>query len=322
MSGLSIPLQEISFGPNEVPQQPIPRLVYPVQGAAWRRGDIIANQAVGTVVSPPASAGALAGVAGPALSAITITDATTAGAPALTYFIIATYDDGAGNQSNPSQEIVYNSKAGTTPQVSVASAGAPAGAADWDLYVGLFSGGECLQNEAVIALGASDTVEYPLDNCPGANLCPTNPANTVGILGFADVASNAVFAAGYPGSTFTSPMPAFGPSDSVPPNSPPEVNQIPVISLANNLLIEINLKKTTPYWPTLDGTPAGLAYDTASGFWYADPGGSNKALHLVTAVSGAPTVNPLTGAPVGSNPGSFGDFGVRMIASVDPTFLA
>jgi hypothetical protein len=320
----TIPYQEISLGPNEVPQQPIPRLVYLAQGAAFRRGDIVAKAITGAITTPSASSGALAGKAGPSTSAITITNHAVAGAPATTYFIMCTYEDsGDSSQSNPSSEVVYNCPAGNVPNVSVASAGAPAGADHFNIFVGLFPGGECLQNAAPVLLGGNANLTYPLTNNYGANLCPTNPANNVGILGLADVASNALFTGGYPGQAAAPfPLPAFGASGSVPPLDPPEAIQISLISLANNTLIEINLKNTTPYYPGLDGTTAGLAYDPATGFWYADPAGSHASLHLVTAVNGAYTTNPLTGVPVGSNPGQVGDFGVRMIAYVDSTYLA
>jgi hypothetical protein len=316
MAGLTIPYSEVMLGANTSIQQPNPRSMYLAQNAAWRRGDFVQKINTGTVTAPPqAGVGTGAGIAGPATSAITFGTAASTGAPATTYYIMVTYHGSSTNESEPSQEYAVSVGPNLVPTIVVASAGEPAFATLFSAYVGIFPGGESLQGTTT-ATGSTYTVVYTLANNGGANRSVTNPSTN--ILGLADNDSNALFFAGVGGAVQPAYLPAFGQTVNVPPFDPPETIQPAVITLGNGQLFEINLKSTTAYYPTLDGTTAGLALDSTTGYWYLDTAGSNAICTIQGKVVGALTQNVLAATPtaIGNNPGGVGDFGARVIAYI------
>ncbi len=275
-----------------------------LQGAAWRRGDILISSTTGTITAPPAGSGSLAALipGTSTTSAVTFGSASTSGAAATTYYIAVTYT-GSSTESAPSQTYVVNSPAGHTPTVTVASAGAPAAATGWNAYIGITPGGLSLENAAPTSLGSAYTVTSPLTNNIGWNRAATNPSS--GIVGLALNASNENFFDGSGGSFNVGPGSRLGANTGIPPLAPFEAQGFYVAGLGQGQLLEMNLINTTAWYPSLLGTTAGLALDATTGFFIVDPGQTNKIITITDKRDGVyigPTAQ-----------GGTGDLGVRII---------
>jgi hypothetical protein len=278
---------------------PLIQTYNPAPFAAFRRADFLALTTTGTIVTPPATltggTGALAGVAGPAASAVTFTQTVSAAAPTATYYVVITYT-GTGAESAPSQEFIVNSQIGFVPTINVAAAGAPTGATGYSLYIGYFPGTEVRQSTAV-ALGTATTTTTPLANSIGVARAATN-ANA-NIVGMAVNSSAADYFVGTGGSFLVNEGSTLGATNSLGPLEPNEIFRTPVLKVNNGAMIEISLRQA--YYPALDGTTAGLYLDPVTGFFVADNSQSNKILNILGQVPGVPSVS-----------GNVGDVGARV----------
>lgn len=237
-----------------------------LQGAAFREADFLTLATTGAI-STPSPTGSMATVAGPAASAITIGTTAAAGAPAATYYVITTYT-ATSNESLPSAEYLINCAAGTVPTVNVASAGAPAAATNFAAYIGVYSGGEALQQatKTTTALGATFNAAYPLTNNTGANRAASNVS--ANIVGIALHDSAAIYAQGVGGSATAGGLGnLLGTWVNPPPLGGIDPQQCLVAKLTNNVPLEISLKQA--YYPALIGAAVGLTLDT-SGYFVAD----------------------------------------------------
>lgn len=324
MAGLLIPYYEPQLAPSNSVFQPNPFLVTPAQNASWKRGDILAQVTTGSITPVPGNgANALAGVAGPAASAITITNHASTGAPALAYYIVATYTDGGTGESKASAEILYNAPAGYVPEVTVASAGAPSGATDFNVYAGLAPGG-AVQQTTGTALGSASDLAYPLTNSRGANAITSNPS--ANLLGIAQSSSDSTFGA-FPGGTYIPKTSAFGATADFPPIAPGELGQLYCISL-NGQPLEISLSQAYALEKSLEGTSVGLTVDATSGWVYADPAASNKVARIQGVQSNIPALiisnaTATSGNALGPGPtGQYGDLGGRVIITFTSGLIA
>jgi len=274
------------------------------QSAAWRRGDILQNITTGTVSPPPVNGtSTLAGVAGPVLgTTLHVSYSASAGAPQATYYGAASYT--ASGLESVATPFVINVPAGNLPTVLVDSAGAPASADHFAAYLGTSPGNISLQQatRTTTALGATFTAANPLTNSVGWNRSVTNPS--ANIVGMAVDASSELFFSGGGGSFAVGPGSLLGAQTPMSP-AITEAQSAYVIGLGQNQQVEMNLINTTAFYPSLIGTTAGLALDTATGFFIVDPGGSNKILTIVDRRPGV-FIGPTTG-------GQVGDGGVRVI---------
>ena len=324
---LLIPYYEpaLSYGDNTL--QPPTRLVTPIQGAAWNRGDIVVLATTGSVTVPPGNgAGGLAGVYGPAASAITVAGYAVAGAPAQAYWIIVAYNDNSTGISLPSQEILYQAPAGYVPAVTVSVTGEPPGSGYFHTYIGIQPGNEYKQDASATALGSTFNAAYPLTNYQGANQGATNLSGS--ILGLAQTGNASTFGA-YPGGQYVSPQNAFGTTSDFPPLTPSELYQLYVIDL-HEVLVEMSLVQSYSLYNSLIGTTVGLNLATAIGggsVFVADPSQSNKVGTIVDIAQGAPPLiisnaSATSGNALGPGPtGSPGDFGGRVIVRFTSTAL-
>lgn len=324
MAGLTIPYYEPQLAPSNSILQPNTRLVTPSQSGSWKRGDIVFQQTTGSITLPPGNgANALAGVAGPATSAITIANHAVAGAPAQSYYIICTYTDGGTGESQSSSEILYNCPAGNVPAVTVASAGKPSAATDFNVYAGILPGTEVQQTTATV-LGSTSNLAYPLTNNRGGNVISSNPSGN--ILGLAQEASNRTFGA-FPGGTYIDPKSAYGATADFPPLAPTELSQLYLISLVNQPL-EISLSQAYAMNANLQDTQVGLTVDATSGWVYADPAASNKVATITDIPQSVPALiisnaTASSGNALGPGPtGQPGDLGGRVIITFLSTALA
>lgn len=321
---LTIPYYEPQLAPSNSLLQPNTRLVTPVQNGSWKRGDIVYQQTVGSITLPPGNgANALAGVAGPPASAITIANHASSGAPALPYYIICSYTDGGTGESQSSTEILYNCPAGYVPAVTVSSTGKPSAATDFNVYAGILPGTEVQQTTAT-ALGSASNLAYPLTNSRGANAISSNPSGS--LLGLAQEGSARTFGA-FPGGTYIDPKSAFGATADFPPLAPTELYSLYLISLVNQPL-EISLSQAYAMNAGLQDTQVGLTVDATTGIVYADPAASNKVATITDIPQSVPAliINNATassGNAVGPGPtGSPGDLGGRVIITFLSTALA
>lgn len=270
------------------------------QGAAFREGDVLQLITTGTIVTPNPTGSTLGpNVPGPTSSAITLGTTTASGAPAATYYILLTYTL-TSNESATSLEQVVNVPAGYVPTVNVASAGAPAGATNYAAYIGLYPGGETLQQatRTTTALGTAFTTPYPLTNNQGVNEGATNPSAS--IVGIALQDSAAMYATGVGGSYTAGGLnQVLGAQGGPPPLTPLYPWQALVGSLLNSQPLEISLKQA--WYPSLQGTTVGLTYDTASGWWIADNSVGNNTIASIQSK----VVAPDAGGP--------GDTGARVV---------
>lgn len=323
---LLIPYYEPQLAPTDSKIQPNTALVTPIQGAGWKRGDIVVQQTVGTATLPPGNGtGTLAGVAGPLASAVTLGTYAVAGAPTQTYWIVVTYA-ASGGESQASQEFTITCPAGYVPSVTVASAGAPGAATSFNWYASILPGSELKQNAAIVTLGTASNGANPLTNAVGANVGATNLSGN--ILGLAQTDNLSSFGA-YPGGSFVSPQNAFGATSDFPPMTPSELSQLYIVTLYNQPL-EISLVQSASLSQALVGTQVGLNWASATGggtIVTADPSQSNKVATIVGIAQGVPPLlisnaTATTGTAQGPGPtGNFGDLGGRVIITFLPAAL-
>lgn len=312
---------QLSYGNNTL--QPPTRLVTPQQGAAWNADDIVVLATTGSITSPPGNGtGALAGIAGPATSAITVAGYAVTGAPAQAYWIIVAYSNSGGTAiSQPSQEIYYQAAAGYVPAVTVSTTGEPSSSGYFQTYIGTLPGTEALQNtqSSPTALGSAYDAAYPLANSQGANQGATNQSGN--ILGLAQSPSTSTFGA-FPGGAYVPSDRAYGSTSDFPPLAQTnELFQLYVIDLSL-VNLEMSLSQSYGYYQTLVGTEVGLNLAAATGGGYvfiADPSQSNKVARIVDLATGVPPLiisnaTATSGTALGPGPtGSYGDFGGRVI---------
>ena len=313
---MAISYRESQFVGNPNLKEPIPYLVSPAQDQTWNRGDILGLETVGTIVAPPGvGTGALASAAGPLASAVTITNAATAGAQPHTYFIELTYT-ATSAESAVSQLFVQNCPAGYTPSVTVASAGAPAGATDFAAYIGLSPTSLALQQatKTTTALGSAYVATSPLTNYTGAFRVATNVASNIAGIAIDD--SGALLFGGYSGSftagTVTS---LFGSSNSMQPLMATDAPLNMINGLGNGAQIEMNLNTASgAFTQALISQTAGITLDPATNFYTVDTTQSNKVCRIVDARQGVYI------GPTASSDSS--GLGTRVIVSFLPSVLA
>lgn len=299
-----------------------PRTVqgYPAQTAAWRDGDILTPVTTGTITLPTQGAGNFTNATGaltpgPSLGTnpvpfqinnssssqtqgvVTVTGTTAASAPAQTYFVEVTYvETSLTNESQVSVPFIINCAAGVTPNVNVASAGAPAGADHYAVYASFMPNTFWLQH-AVVALGTATAIVYPLTNSIGLNKGSVGISSS--IFGMADSDSDAYFAgqlgAAPGGSQATGKRSLFGATQSYGPGWTNDPYALPVTKLQIGLM-EINLVQA--YSPGLNYASVGFNIDSATGYFTAD-----------TTQTAAAVIQDLAYYP---DTGNTGDFGARV----------
>lgn len=288
-------------------KEPKPFVVLPTQNAAWRAGDILVQSTTGTITNPPAvGSGSLASALAPGAtgaSAITLGTSASAGAPALTYYGVATYT-GTSAESATSAPFIINCPAGFLPTVTVASAGAPGTATGFNTYLGLYPGQYFKQDASATSLASAFTATYPLANFLGANRGATNLSSN--ILGIAQTAVDATYFSGI-GGAFTAGQNSsqLGSTNTVPPLMPSDAYQLYVTGLGYGQYVELNLNQNTMLTQGILGTTAGLTLDAASGIWTVDPTQSNKIVTIAEFRQGV-AIGPTAS-------GSFGDLGARVV---------
>jgi len=277
--------------------------VLKAQNAVFRRGDFLQNVTTGSIVFPSPQ-GSMATTTPTA--AVTTGTTTSSGAPAQFYYYYYTYT-GSSNESLPSAEGTIYVPAGYEGTITVPSAGAPAAATGWSLYVGLVQGNEWQQVTGT-GLGSAATIPYPLTNSIGANRA-ANDAHT-NILGLA-VDDYDVYYAPNQGSPGTSNRSPFGIDVTAPPSGFLEQYQAKVWLLSAGQRFEMSVLQ--PYPVAQFGT-FGLLYESTGGAnaFVADNTQTDKPLTYVGKVQG-PT-NP-TYDSVGTN----GDTGWRGIFTIAST---
>jgi len=287
--------------PNQVPY-------YPAPGAIWREGDVLIQSTTGTMTQPPnLGLGTFVGQAGPAASRVTFTAATTAGAPAATYYIQVTDAYSGGNESIPSQEFIVNSQAGQTPIVAVSATGAPTNATSFNVYAARYPGMEGKQNSSITAYASTVTLASPLTNSIGVNKGAT--AAAANIVGIAVNDSTQNYFIGGGGSILVGNQSILGATNSLPPLTPPEVLQAYVIKLQNGTYWEFSLRTTIPWYPSLVGSSVGLYLDATTGFWVVD----TAQTAVATIYQSSDGVNSICG--------TVGDIGKRVIVTFTGTGL-
>lgn len=309
--------REPSFVGSPNIREPFPVPFQLAQNAVFRRGDILVLQTTGAITNPPnPGTGSLSGVAGPLASAVTIVGTAAANAPATTYFIYVSYSAAGPLESLPSQLFVFNAKPGQVPQVTVASAGAPAAATGFHTYIGLVPDATPRQDAtaAGTALGSAFTGPFPLTNYIGAAEGATNLSGN--ILGVAQHASNENYYDGYGGSfTAGTPNSGLGATNTIAPLTPTEAPLAYIITLDNGTLFEFNLNVASGGWQnSLIGTQAGLTLDATTGWWTVDTTQTNKVCKIVDHRPGV-YIGPTT-------QGNALDAGVRVVVEFLPAALA
>ncbi len=278
---------------------PAPRGYFLAPAAAFKESDVLQLITTGTIATP-APTGALATTAGPAPAAIAIGTAAAAGAPAATYYGFVTYS-ATGTESLPSTEFVMPVQAGHVPTITVASAGAPSGATDFQAYVGIYSGGESSQAALPgTALGSAFTVPNPLTNSAGVNRLSVAPSATAPIVGLALHDSAALYESGIGGSnTAGAPANVLGTWVNPPPLGAFDPQQALVLALVNQQVVEFSLKQA--FYPSLIGAPVGVSLDAASNQFVLDTGAAVKPATITQAVFGVPSYSGGIGLTVGAN---------------------
>lgn len=265
---------------------PLVRSYNPIQSPVFREADFLFLKTVGAnsaATRISASSGALAGAPGPVFNAtisvnstaavtsgnITVTGVATAGAPAAIYYVYATYTAAGPVESLPGNEFIVNCAAGFTFSVQVNTAGAPAAATNFAVYVSTYESGELLQqaNKLTTALGAAFTVPFPLVNAVGVQRAAAG-TNT-NIVGISMHDSQSVWAmgvgAGFTAGNISNLLGAWMPPPTLGPIDP---SQMLVASLINAQPFEISLIQ--PWTSAMIGAVAGLNIDPTTGWFVAD----------------------------------------------------
>lgn len=294
----TIPYFEPQWVRNTLANEPEQLLYAPAPGQFWRRGSFLIPVTTGSIVAPPGGVGTLATTPGPAASAVTLSYSASAGAPGGSSWVILTYRGASTAESLPSQEFIVNVPPGNVLTAIVSATGAPALATNFAAYVSQIPGFELLQG-TVTALGSTFTASNPLADSTGVGQAATNVAGSIAGMAIND--SNENFYAGPGGSTNVGSQSLMGSTNSLPPLTPLEPPLDYVLKL-NACWIEMNLRQTIPYYPSLIGTQVGLYLDATSGWFVADTSQSNKVATIVQQAAGVPGVQ-----------GSYGDLGARVV---------
>jgi hypothetical protein len=295
--------------------------IYPAQLALWRTGDILTPVTTGTITTPTGGTAASFTNAtglltpGPSLGtspvpfqmatssstqtqgAVTVTAVTAASAPAQTYFCVVTYDITIATESQVSQAFIINCAAGITPDVNVASAGAPAGATTYGVYLSFMPNTFWLQH-AVTALGTPTAITYPLTNSIGINKAAASISTN--IVGMADCDSDAYFAgtlgATAGGSQFNSKRSLFGATQSFGPGWTNDPFALPVTKLQNG---QVEMSLVQAFNPGLNYSACGVNIDATTGYFVADT--TQTACAIIQDLAFGPGYR-----------GNTGDFGARI----------
>lgn len=288
-------------------REPIPYALAGYSGVTWdrtipkpynffRRGAVLANSTTGTIATPSPT-GSMATTAGPAASAITFGTTTSANAPAATYYLYFTYT-ASTNESLPSGPYIQNVNAGYVPNLTVASAGAPAAATNWAVYAAYIPSYEALQQatRTTTALGSAFALANPLTNYTGA-IAAASSTNS-GIIGVAAADSNANFFSGAGGSTAVGNTSNFGATQSFPPLDSIGALAVPIIKL-QTCVLEMSLVQAL--YPALVGTAVGITLDATTGWHVAD-----------TSATACGTIQSFVTGPPGMFGQPSGDTGARV----------
>ena len=283
------------FKPNAGAISPGTRQVYPVENAVWKDGDILINTTNGTVTAPSGgtaasftnATGAL--TPGPSLGSspgpfnvsstaalvqgvVTVTGVASSGAPARTLFCVVTYAITNATESQNSTPFIINLAAGYTATITVATAGRPAGATTFMVYLGVTPNTWARQLGAagVTNTGsATANIPNPLTNSSGAG--PAAAAQNTNILGVADVDSDAYYGgqqgATAGGSYFNGKRGLFGATQSYAPGWDNLGFAMPCTPLTGGTL-EMTLVQ--PWNNTLLYAAVGINIDSATGYFVAD----------------------------------------------------
>jgi hypothetical protein len=262
------------------------------QSAIFRRGDILANVTTGTIAFPNPN-GSIATVAPTA--AVTIGSTTASGTPRQVLYGYYTYAGAGSIESLTSAEFNITNSSGNNATVTVPSAGAPAAATSWTLYVGLIEGGEWQQVTGT-SLGSAATVPYPLTNSVGANRAATNASGNILGIALDDYDVNYTD----PNWRFSNRAP-FGADSSGPPMEALEQYMAKVYTLGGNQPFDMSVVQA---YPIASGATGGLLYSTTYNAFAFDTSQSNKILTYRLKVSG-PT------NPTYDSVGTAGDTGWR-----------
>lgn len=291
------------------------------QNAIWRQGSILVSSPTAVVV-PSGGLGTLIAAAGPISNSgtlttagqtivtttvtstgsnvVTITAVAAAGAAAQSYWVELTFVNTIANESQTGPEFVINCGPGIIFSVNVTAAGAPSGSVNYATYVGVYPANEVVQTatKAGTALGTALTLTAPLAFNKGVLQAATN-ANS-NIVGIALNTSDQYFVSGPGGAITVNNQSMLGATVSLPPMQPQEI-YLGYVAKLQNAYIEMSLINTQAWSPALIGSTFGITLDAATGFYVANPAGTNVGF-IVSGADGVPGVV-----------GSTGDFGKRIV---------
>lgn len=303
--------------------------------ATFREGDFLQLVTTGTITAPTGGLGTLAVAGtltpGPALAATqgpvnvtassfsltsgnyTITATTSAGAPALTYYVACSYTK-TGAESMLGTPFPINVSAGLKPIVQVNTAAQPSTTTNFALYAGFSPSNLALQQATTTttATGSSFTISVPLVNSAGVAQGATNMSSN--IAGIAIHGSDQAFAppmiGGIGGSVLAGlASQAVGTwANPSPIGSSQDPGQALVISLANGVPFEISLVQG--YTDALLQQTAGFNLDATTGIFTADTTQAAKPITIQTHPFGASLAG--TSASYQNALGGVGDTGARV----------
>jgi hypothetical protein len=284
-----------------------------IQGAAFREGDFVRLEQVGSTITPAAT-GTLANYVGPTVTAqvnfattgssavtsgpVTVFPNGLSGAPAQTYYVVLSYCDSTdSNESNPGAEFLVNCSAGVGFGVVITSAGAPSGSGYFNMYVSTTSGSEqyvpypanAEPYSAPLNGSTPSLISYPLINSQGLNRADDGTGTVVAnnITGLVIHDSQSLWAYGVGGSYTAGGISQLLGAWMPPPNlGPIDPSQALVVSALNNQVFEINFAGT---WNnSLIGSTSGLQL-ASNGYFVAQPYSDNSILTIVSKTTGAPS---------------------------------
>jgi hypothetical protein len=200
---------------------------------------------------------------------VTITGIASAGAAPQSYYIILTYTNTTGsNESLSGAEFIVNCSTGWTFSVNVASATAPAGAATYAYYAGIYSGGEALQQATryTTNLGTAFTNPIPLTNNVGITRAASSASSS--IVGIALNDAFAQWETGVGGSSTAGGINTqLGAWVNPYPLGQPDPGQSLIVSLLNGQQVQLSLIQ--PWYPSLQGAAVGITL-SSGGYFQAD----------------------------------------------------
>jgi hypothetical protein len=281
------------------------------ENAYWRDGDILTLGVTGTITAPNPN-GSLATAAGPLDIFITRGQSASANIPAQDWFGYVTYEGAANIESQISNMFVISTPFGFVPTVSVSATGAPAGATDFGVFLGVTPASIVRQSAAAgVALGATFTGTNPLTNHAGTVRAATGASTN--LVGLADCDSDAIFNAAPGGSQATGKRGLFGATQSYAPGWDNSGFAAPVIKLQRGLFV-FNLLQ--PYFAALNGSTAGIAIDTTNTFI---TGGTKFFIVDNTQTACLTILRRLVSKPATEQDG---DIGARVLVRFTPAALA